>query len=405
MSGCWASDVRGFALALLLGGSLAAGGSQASVTVNGVVLGDSGRSHRSRVVVSGRGVIVGSDADVVIGTDSLGHGAIIVDDDSNGMVRFLADAHVKRGDRFDGDVVAIFGDVKIEGQVTGSAVAVFGHVDVAPGASVGSDAVAVFGSQNNGGKVDGCAVAVIGSLRLDPGSSVAGDAVAVGGRVEDSDQSHIGGESVSIGLLPLTLGLPALPAVLATIALGWLLSVFFGWLFALMFPDRLARVGVTASRQTFFSIVIALLSLLAWPAISILIMATIIGLPVGLILWFVYPILVYAGQLGATYVLGCKLLRRRLGEGPAFGPIVAGSGLIAAMFAAAAVSYSFGGAGAAIALFFGLVGLLVLLGLTTIGTGALMLSRAGSLPRDVRPGPGPAPAAQAPPMPGPATAV
>ena len=45
MSGCWASDLRGLALALLLGGSLAAGAAHARVTVNGVVLGDSGRTR------------------------------------------------------------------------------------------------------------------------------------------------------------------------------------------------------------------------------------------------------------------------------------------------------------------------------------------------------------------------
>jgi hypothetical protein len=45
------------------------------------------------------------------------------------------------------------------------------------------------------------------------------------------------------------------------------------------------------------------------------------------------------------------------------------------------VCFTFGGLGAALALFFGLVGLLVLTGLTTIGTGALILSRAGSRAR------------------------
>ena len=405
MSGCWVSDVRAAALALAIGGCFVAGPVLATVTVNGVVIGDSSHIRTGSVRVPGHVKIHsgGANGDVVIGDDTLGHGALVVDDDTNGMVRFLADAHVKPGDHFDGDVVAIFGDVKVEGQVTGSAVAVFGHVDIARGGTVGGDAVAVGGSQESAGHVRGAEVAVLGSLKLDSGADVGGDAVAVGGRVQDDEQAHIGGESVSIGLLPLTLGLPALPVVLATIGLGWLLSLFFGWLFSLMFPDRLARVGVTASRQTFLSIVIAALSLLAWPAVSILIMATIIGLPLGLILWIVYPVLVYAGQIGATYVLGCKLLRRRLGEGSAFAPIAAGSALIAGLVGAAAIFYSFGGAGGALALFFCLVGLLVLLGLTTIGTGAFMLSRAGSLPRDVRPAS--APPAEPAPVPGPATAV
>jgi hypothetical protein len=377
MSACSASRT---ALALALGALLAASPALARVIVNGTVLSDSGARRGNHHHARG--------ADVTMDpSDTLGHGAIVVDDDSGGMVRFLADARVRPGEHFDGDVVAIFGNVTIEGDVTGSAVAVFGHVVVAPKAGVDGDAVAVLGSSHVGGHVGGAAVAVLGSLGLEPGASVGGDAVAVGGRVQDASLAHIGGESVSVGLLPLTFGLPALPAVLMAIVLCWLTSIFFGWLFALLFPMRLARVGVTASRRTFLSIVFAVLSLLLWPVAACLIMATIIGLPIGLMLFVVYPILVYAGQLGATYVLGCKLLRRRLGEGSTFGPIVAGSGLIAALLAVAAISYSFGGAGGAVALFFGLVAALVLLGLTTIGTGAFLLSRAGTLPRDVEPSP------------------
>ena len=56
---------------------------------------------------------------------------------------------------------------------------------------------------------------------------------------------------------------------------------------------------------------------------------------------------VYAGQIAATYVLGCKLLRRRLGAGSALAPVVAGSLLIALFFVAAAVCFTFGGLGGA----------------------------------------------------------
>ena len=227
---------------------------------------------------------------------------------------------------------------------------------------------------------------MLGSLELKRGASVGGDAVAVGGRVVDAEGSHIGGQSVSVSMLPLTLGLPALPVVIAMILIGWMITVFFGWLFATLFPTRLASVAVTSSRHTFLSIVIAGLSIILWPIVAILLMATIIGLPIGILLVLVHPVVVYAGQIAATYVLGCKLLRRRPGEGSALAPIVAGSLLIAFFFAAAAVSFTFGGIGAAFALFFGLVGVLVLTGLTMIGTGAFILSRAGSRVRGDSPG-------------------
>lgn len=383
MSACSLSDVRAIVGALLVAALLAPATAGARVTVNGVVLSDSAGERAGSVHVSGRGVVVGRNADVVIGTDTLGHGAIVIDDGTNGLVRVLTDAHVRPGEHFEGDVVSIFGNVKVEGQVAGAAVSVFGHVDIAPGATVGGDAVAVFGGLSSAGSVAGDAVAVFGTTRLAPGAVVGGDAVAVGGRVDDDAQARVVGQTVSVGVSPLTFGLPALSAVLGMIFIGWLITVFFGWLFAMLFPKRLVRVGVTSSRQTFFSILVAALSFLFWPVVSILIMATIIGFPVGLVLLFVQPLVVYAGQLGATYVLGCKLMRRRLGEGDVFGPIAAGSFLIALLFAAAAVCFSIGGVGGAFALFFGLVALLVLLGLTLIGTGAVLLSRVGSTPHDV----------------------
>ena len=115
--------------------------------------------------------------------------------------------------------------------------------------------------------------------------------------------------------------------------------------------------------------------------IAVLISCTIVGLPVGILMFLLWPVLVYAGQVSATYVLGCKLLRRRLGEGPALPPVMAGSLLIALFFAASIICFNIGGLGGPFALFFGLVGSLVLGGLTTIGTGALLLSRFGSRER------------------------
>ena len=356
---------------------------EARVRINGVDLDDS--LHVRHLRLGRHGVRAEStDADSVRDADSLGHGSIVIDE-GDGMVRFLADAHVREGEHVDGDVVAIFGSVRVDGSISGSAVAVFGNVEVGPHGSVGDAAVAVCGSQRSAGQVTGSQVAVLGSVDLAPGASCSDDVVSVGGRVASLAGSHIAGQSVSLSLFPLTLGLPALPTVIACVLLGWLVTVFFGWVFATLFPARLTRVAITSSRRTFLSIVVAVLSLFLWPLGSFLLMATIIGLPVGILMLLGYPVLVYAGQIAATYVLGCKLMGRRLGEPGALAPIAAGALLIAAADVIAAVCFALSGVGGALALFFGLAGTLVLLGLTTIGTGAFLLSRAGSATRDEEP--------------------
>src|SRR4029077_20025823 len=93
--------------------------------------------------------------------------------------------------------------------------------------------------------------------------------------------------------------------------------------------------------------------------------------------------MIWAGQIAASYVVGCKLLRRRFGEGSAMGPIAAGSLFVALFFVAGAVLASPPGILRTLALFFSALGGLMVFGLSTIGTGAVLVSRFGTEPADV----------------------
>ncbi|MBI5169841.1 MAG: polymer-forming cytoskeletal protein [Candidatus Eisenbacteria bacterium] len=366
----------------------------ARVTIRTVSNGDSS-GVVSRVTVDASGVQVTTDTSdphstrITTDPDSFGAGALIIED-GTGVVRFLSNAEVKAGDRVDGDVVAIGGNCRIAGSVTGSVVAVLGSVSIERGAHVEGEAVSVLGSFRSAGEVAGNAVAVLGSSKLEEGAKVGGDAVSVGGAVSEADSTQIGGQSVSLEFLPLTLGMPMLPTVIAFIFTGWLLSVLFGWVFATLFPDRLARIAVTSSRRTVLSVVVAVLAWFGWPILSLLLIFTLIGAPIGIMMWFVGPVASYAGQLAGTYVLGCKLLRRRLGEGPALGPIIAGTTFIALFFLGGALLWMKPGLPTAIAIFLFLTGILLQLALSTIGSGAILLSRLGALPKDLGGDSGPA---------------
>ena len=127
---------------------------------------DSGRVvERVRISSSGVQITTRGGKGVSVVTDTLGHGPIVVDE-GTGLVRFLSDAVVRRGEHVDGDVVAIFGNVHVVGQITGAAVAVFGSVTIDTCGSVGGDAVAVIGGQHSRGQVSGSEVAVLGSVEL-----------------------------------------------------------------------------------------------------------------------------------------------------------------------------------------------------------------------------------------------
>ena len=345
-----------FALVLL------AGVADAKVRVRGNLTDDSGHVV-GRVHVSEHGVVVTGTTtrDSMFepgGPDS--SSGIVIDEGGTGMVRLFSDARVNAGDRIQGDVVAVFGSVDVEGEVAGSAVAVFG------------------------------------SVHLGPQAKISEDAVAVGGQLDASEGSHVNGESVSVGFLPLlSLGLPAVPVVLCTVALGWLVSLFFGWVLGALFPTRIARTAITASRRTGLSLALGLVWGLFTPVILVLLAVTVVGLP----LVFLVPLLGYAGYLTATYLLGCKLTGSAPGQRDrVLIASAAGHLFVAGFFVVAAVLWGSPGGMRTIGVFFLFSGIALMLALSTLGTGAVLLSRLGLRPGDFMGPSDPAPP-QAPPMP------
>lgn len=280
------------------------------------------------------------------------HGAIVMEDD-HAVVRMFSDITVEAGERVDGDVVAVLGSITVRGEVTGNV------------------------------------VAVGGSVALEPGAEVNGDAVAVGGVLEQEPGARVGGESVSVGFLPLHFGVPTLSMLLGIVFCGWLLAVFLGWLITLIAPQRTVRIGATVSRRTGLSMLLGLLALPAFSVAIILMFVTVVGIPVGILLPVLYLVMLALGHAAASAVLGSRLLRRPLTQGSPLAAIAAGSAFVALFFAAAAVLSGPPGVIRTVALFFGALGGLLSLGLSTIGIGAVMVSRFGSDPADVRLG-GPA---------------
>jgi hypothetical protein len=350
MSVCWASRPLAVPiLALLALASGAAGPVEARRTEVSVAASD-GRVTR-RVSVDGAKISVttsrsDSDSSVVTLRGEVEAGPVIVRSDGSGIVRLFSDADIARGERVEGDVVAVFGSVRVDGEVTGSVVAVFGSVDLR------DEAV------------------------------VRGDAVAVGGGLHEDPGARVSGDTVQVGFLPLTLGLPGLPLVLTCIVLAWLVSLFFGWAAAALFPQRLTRVAITSSHRTAASLAIGVVSGPLLLMTMLLLLVTVVGIPIAFFLPLVYVAVAYLGQIAATYVLGCKLTRRPLGDGGIMRPLLAGSLLVASVFGFGAILWETPGMVRTVALFFLMVGVLLVLGLSAIGTGAFILSRAGSRPRD-----------------------
>jgi hypothetical protein len=170
---------------------------------------------------------------------------------------------------------------------------------------------------------------------------------------------------------------------------GWLAAMVTGWLLVTLFPVRTVRVATMASRRTSASLLVGLLSIPMFVAALFLLVVTVVGIPLAILLPPAYVLLGFAGQLAATYVLGCKLTGRRLGTGGLMMPIFAGTSLMAAMFGLGAAMFVAPGIARPMALFLVALAACMVLGLTAIGTGAFLLSKLGAEPREVNWSPGP----------------
>jgi len=297
----------------------------------------------------------GEGESVVVVGDSGDGTSIFVNAGDAGLVRLFADAHVPAGTTIPGDVVAVFGSVDV------------------------------------GGTVEGDVVAVFGSVRLRDGASVEGDAIAIGGVLDQPADAHVSGQSVAIGIMSPGWGVPTLAVLLTVVLLGWLVTLILGWLLALLFSERMQQIGSTASRHSAGSFFLGLLSAPLFVIALVLLFITVVGIPFALLLPFVYVLAIWAGQIAGSYVLGCKILRRRPGEAGLMGPILVGTFLVALCFGLGAAFAVPEGLPRTLSLFFTLLGVLLVVGLSIIGTGALILSRVGSRPAQPAPQPAAAP--------------
>lgn len=356
----WTSSASSLRVPRIVG--VAAWAAALAVVLAASGIGSASAERTSRVVVSDEGIrISDGDRDTLIeGDDSViiggktnierdgRHGLhVTVDDEGSGLVRIFSDASVARGQRVIGDVVAVFGSVDVAGDVTGDVVSVFG------------------------------------STRIQPGASVNGDVVAVGGRLYQEEGAQINGETVSVSFLPFEWGVPPIRVVLVAIVAGWLITTLFGALFAWIAPTRMLRVAVTCSRRTAASLVLGLISVPLVLMAIVLLCVTVIGIPLAVLLPLAFAMMSFAGQLVATYVLGSKLMRRRLGDGNLIPPFVVGNTFVAGVFLVGMFMAVGMPSARPIGVFFVSLAFLLHSALGCIGTGAFVLSRLGSRPADV----------------------
>lgn len=316
----------------------------------------------------------GTDIDVVVGP---GGELIRIEsgDHHDQMTQLANDIEIVADETFEGDVICIFCDIDVQGFVTGSAVSVFGNVNV--DGKTGSEAVAPFGR-----------------VRVGPDGQVMGDVSASkivrdpGGRIDGSRNelflNIFGGDD---GLNE------AWSRTTFTIIVS--LKILF-WLFLVLLAHALAARNITKVKERIQrsyakSFLMGVLGQILLIPVFLLLLITIIGIPVAL---FVLPLMIFGGFVLAQAAVG-QLVGDKIAENtslPLRTQLARTIGGVAALqiFAYLTIIFiwpaghgSSGGAFRLVTLIMFILSAIVGYVVITLGTGAVILTRFGTRPKEV----------------------
>jgi hypothetical protein len=265
------------------------------------------------------------------------------------IVKFADDIVVDKDEVIEGDVVAILGNVIVDGRVEGDVVSVGGEVK-------------------------------IGST-----GEVEGDAVSVGGGVEKEEGARVHGETVSVG--PGRGFRPEVPAFshgvfsrggrLAIFILWTIMVIILGLIIMAVFRRGVENVCERARKEAFKMGLIGLLAEVLLLPLMLLFIVTIIGIPIGIfVLPLVFALAVLFGYVGVSYAVGS-----RLGNGHGRSPYLSmtiGVIVLAGLAILGGLIGLPGGSVHIIGRLVGFIGWAVIFVAATVGLGAVIMSRFGT---------------------------
>jgi hypothetical protein len=216
----------------------------------------------------------------------------------------LADIRVPKGRVHDNEIVAIFGDVVIEGTVTGEVVVILGSLQIS-------------------GTVEGDVVSVLSRTTLAETAHVEGELVNVGWNLEHATGSRVDGQLVNVNFMSLV---PFATEgefwsfvfwLIFLIKLALLTVLFLGVLVvSAIAPRRVSLIAAAIPARWGWSILVGLLALALFVVTCCVLTFTIIGAPLAIALWFALQVTKWLGLAAIFYLvgqsIGRNLFRREL---------------------------------------------------------------------------------------------
>ena len=223
---------------------------------------------------------------------------------ANPHFRFGSSLELPAGDRAD-DVAVIFGSAKIDGTVEGDVFVLLGSLTLGSTSVVERDAVVIGGSAKvlPGAVADGDFVVVGGELDAPESFSPRGDLAVVGG----GGGAEFFAPAITWLTSGLLLGRPLVPDLLWAwifVAVFALLYLGTNWVFER--PVREVATALGSKPMTCF-LVGGLVVLLIGP-VSLLLVASVVGLPAVPLLWLALLLAVILGKVGVTRWIGGRVV-------------------------------------------------------------------------------------------------
>jgi hypothetical protein len=216
-----------------------------------------------------------------------------IDETDGETVAISEDAHVTANQVHEGEIVAIFGKVRIEGRVTGDVVVILGSLDLS-------------------GSVEGQVVSILSHTKIADTARIDGDLVTVGWSIDgDIARSQVGGELVNVNFLSAIPfagkggGWSGLMRVLFIIRLMTLAALFLIVLvITALVPRRLGMIAAAFPRRWGASILAGLLTYAAVAIGAILLAVTIIGIPLAIALGGALLVVKWLGVASLLLLIG-----------------------------------------------------------------------------------------------------
>ena len=230
------------------------------------------------------------------------------------------------------DALLAGGSVTLSGEVAEDLILAGGQIRIERGARIGDDARIAGGDVRLDGDVGGD-VAMVGG-RLAIGGTVGGDVEAAGGRLEILPGARIAGavrfrgEEAPVVSPQATIG-GEVDFIAGRVygrgwdddrGLGWggglwlaLAMIATGIVVMLLIPGIAGRAGEVLRSRPVASALIGLAVLIGMPILVMLLMATVIGIPLAVIVLALYPATLFTGFVVAAFALSDWALRRRVG--------------------------------------------------------------------------------------------